>query len=226
MWRTVPPERQRSRHLRAPHLAPHLAPSRHPPSAHTPARHTYRGKRAASRGQALVEFVMIFPLIMLLVLGASDVATLLDNHLDVVYTARTAARIGSILGTAPATDCAIIGAIRAAMSSVRNIQVNRIVIYQAGADGLPIGANRDVYQGATVCNADGTTSPAATSLGWPPGQRSTTPLFEDSIGVEIDYSYTFQLDLLGVGQFTSADRAVMPLEVVIGTPVAPSGSGA
>ncbi len=222
MWRNAPPERQRSRHLRA----PRFAPPRHPTRAHTPARHTYRGKRRASHGQALVEFAMIFPLIMLLVLGASDVATLLDNHLDVVYTARTAARIGSILGTAPATDCAIIGAIRAAMSSVRNVQVNRIVIYQAGADGLPIGTNRDVYQGATVCNADGTTSPGATNLGWPPGQRSTTPLFEDSIGVEIDYAYTFQLDLLGMGQFTSADRAVMPLEVVIGTPVAPSGSGA
>lgn len=174
----------------------------------------------------MVEFVMIFPLVMLLVLGASDVATLLDNHLDVVYTARTAARMGSILGTAPATDCAIIGAIRAAMSSVRNVQVNRIVIYKAGADGMPIGANEDTYQGSTVCNADGTTSPSATSLGWPPGQRSTTPLFEDSIGVELDYSYTFQLDLLGMGQFTSADRAVMPLEVVIGTPVAPSGVGA
>ena len=221
MWRSDPPEWQRSRHLRARYLAP-----QHQTSAHTPARHTHSGKRSASRGQALVEFVMIFPLVMLLVLGASDVATLLDNHLDVVYTARTAARIGSILGTAPATDCAIIGAIRAAMSSVRNVQVNSIVIYQAGADGLPIGTNRDVYPGATVCNADGTTSPSATSLGWPPGQRSTTPLFEDSIGVEIDYSYTFQLDLLGMGQFTSADRAVMPLEVVIGTPVAPSGSGA
>jgi Flp pilus assembly protein TadG len=224
MWRIVPPERQRSPHLRAPYLAPYLAP-RQPIGAHTPARHTYRDKRLASRGQALVEFVMIFPLIMLLVLGASDVATLLDNHLDVVYAARTAARMGSILGTAPAADCAIIGAIRAAMSSVRNVQVSSIVIYQAGADGLPIGAKKDVYQGATVCNADGTTSPGATSLGWPPGQRSTTPLFEDSIGVEIDYSYTFQLDLLGMGQFTSADRAVMPLEVVIGTPVPPSGVG-
>jgi Flp pilus assembly protein TadG len=224
MWRTVPPERQRSPHLRTPYLAP-----RHPTGAHTPARHTYRDKRRdkrlASRGQSLVEFVMIFPLIMLLVLGASDVATLLDNHLDVVYTARTAARMGSILGTAPAADCAIIGAIRAAMSSVRNVQVSSIVIYQAGADGQAIGAKKDVYQGATVCNADGTTSPGATSLGWPPGQRSTTPLFEDSIGVEIDYSYTFQLDLLGMGQFTSADRAVMPLEVVIGTPIPPSGVG-
>jgi hypothetical protein len=111
------------------------------------------------------------------------------------------------------------------MTSVRNVQVNSIVIYQAGADGLPIGSNKDVYQGSTVCNADGTTTPSATSLGWPPSVRSTTPMSEDSIGVEIDFSYTFQLDLLGMGQFTSADRAVMPLEVVIGTPVPPSGVG-
>jgi hypothetical protein len=112
------------------------------------------------------------------------------------------------------------------MSNNRNLQVQRIVIYQAGADGAPIGANKDVYQGSSVCNADTTISPAATSLGWPPAQRSTRPLFEDSIGVEIDYAYSFQIDLLGMGQFTSADHAVMPLEVVIGTPVPPSGVGA
>jgi hypothetical protein len=179
-----------------------------------------------SRGQALAEFALIFPLIMLLVLGATDVATLLDDHLDVVYTARSAARIGSILGTAPATDCAIIGAIRASLSTNRYLQVSRIVIYDAGPDGFPIGSNEDVYAGSAVCNSDATISPSAMSLGWPPGQRSTKPLYEDSIGVEIDYTYTFQLDLLGIGQFSSADRAVMPLEVVIGTPIPPSGVGA
>jgi hypothetical protein len=83
-----------------------------------------------------------------------------------------------------------------------------------------------VYAGSAVCNPDATISPPASSLGWPPSQRSVTPMFEDSIGVELDYAYTFQLNLLGLGQLSIADHAVMPLEVVIGTPVPPSGVGA
>ncbi|MGH2504830.1 MAG: TadE family protein, partial [Ktedonobacterales bacterium] len=41
--------------------------------------------RPKSRGQALVEFALFVPLLMLLVIGATDVSTLLDDHLDVVY---------------------------------------------------------------------------------------------------------------------------------------------
>ncbi len=179
-------------------------------------------RRGAARGQALVEFALIFPLIMFLVVGATDVATLLDNHLDIVYAARTAARVGSILGTAPASDCAVIGAVRAALSPVRGLQVTRIVIYQAAANGQPNGTNQDIYLGNSVCNPDTSITPSAQSVGWPPSVRNTTPINEDSIGVELDFNYTFQFNLLGMGTFSAVDRAVMPMEVVIGTPVAPS----
>jgi len=179
-------------------------------------------RRGAARGQALVEFALIFPLIMFLVVGATDVSTLLDNHLDVVYAARTGARVGSILGTAPASDCAIIGAIRAAISPVRGLQLTRIDIYQANASGLPNGTNQDIYAGNSVCNPDTSITPGAQSVGWPPSVRNTSPITEDSIGVELDFNYTFQFNLLGIGTFSAADRAVMPMEVVIGTPVAPS----
>ncbi|MFI5278130.1 MAG: TadE/TadG family type IV pilus assembly protein, partial [Ktedonobacterales bacterium] len=56
------------------------------------------------RGQALIEFALIiFPLLLLLVVGSTDISTLLDDHLDVVYAARAGARIGSVIGNyAPA----------------------------------------------------------------------------------------------------------------------------
>jgi len=56
--------------------------------------------------------------------------------------------------------------------------------------------------------------PAALSTGWPPSARSNQPFYEDSLGVQIDYSYTFQFQLVGGGTFTSSDRAIMPIEVV------------
>jgi hypothetical protein len=184
-----------------------------------------RSKRARSHGQALAEFALFVPLILFLLAGSVDVAALLDDHLNIIYAARTSARVGATLGTAPEADCAIIGALRAALSSERNLQIQQIIIFKSNGSGIPITADEDIYPGSAVCNPDGTISPPATALNWTPGQRSTPPFMEDSLGVEIDYTYTFQLNLLGIGQFNSQDRAVMPLEVVIGAPIPPSGVG-
>jgi Flp pilus assembly protein TadG len=184
-----------------------------------------------SRGQALVEFAFFVPLLMFMVIGATDVSTLLDDHLNVVYAARAGARVGSVIGSyAPAgapytADCAIIGAVQAALAGSRNVQVTQIAIYDANASGMPQSATlEDIYPGNAVCNADGTISPAATQTGWPPADssgtpvRSSTPFTEDSIGVAITYTYTYQFNPLGGGTFTTTDRAIMPIEIVVGAP--------
>jgi hypothetical protein len=181
--------------------------------------------RTRSRGQALAEFALFIPILLLMLVGSTDISSLLDDHLNIIYAARTSARVGTILGTAPEADCAIIGSLRAALSSVRNLQIQQIIIFKADPTGNPIIADEDIYPGSAICNANGTISPPAITLNWAPGVRSTMPFTEDSLGVEVDYSYTFQLNLLGVGQFTSYDRAVMPQEVVIGAPIPPSGVG-
>lgn len=191
--------------------------------------------RSRSRGQALVEFAMFVPLLMFMVTGATDVSTLINDHLDVVYAARAGARVGSVIGNysptaAPYTaDCAIIGAVQAALSGSRDIQISQIAIYQAPLNGVYSStADQDVYPGNAVCNADGSITPSASKTGWPPGggnggnppPRSTTPFQEDSVGVAISYTYTYQFPLLGVTSFSSTDYAVMPIEIVVGTPVA------
>lgn len=184
--------------------------------------------RRVSRGQALVEFALFVPLLLFMLVGATDVASLLNDHLTIIYATRTGARVGATLGTAPQADCAIVGSLQAALANDHNITLNRIVIFKSDANGNPIAANEDIYPGNATCTVSGvsaTISPAASSLTWPPGSRGTTPFTEDSIGIEVDYSYNFQLNVLGVGSFTSYDRAVMPLEVVIGAPLPPSGVG-
>lgn len=191
-------------------------------------------RRRVSRGQALVEFALFVPLFLFMLVGATDIATLLNNHLDVVYAARAGARVGSVIGqfsptSAPYTaDCAIIGAVQAALSNSRGVQVSKIAIYQSNSSGLPTSsAAEDVYPGNAICNSDGTISPAASQTGWPPKNRSTTPFQEDSIGVAITFSYTYQFNPLGDqftptgnGTFSATDYSVMPIEIVIGTPQA------
>jgi Flp pilus assembly protein TadG len=178
------------------------------------------------RGQALIEFALIiFPLLLLLVVGSTDISTLLDDHLDVVYAARAGARVGSVIGNyAPAgapytADCAIIGAVQSALSSTRGVNVSQIAIYKATntANGaydpsLP----QDIYPGNTVCNADGTTTPAATTANWPPAApRVNTPFQEDSIGVAVTYTYTYSFNLFNLQSPVVTDWAVMPIEIVV-----------
>ncbi len=192
-------------------------------------RHLASRSRRKSRGQALVEFALFVPLLMLIVIGATDISTLLDDHLDVVFAARAGARVGSVIGSyspasAPYTaDCAVVGAVRAALASTRNVTVTQIAIYKSAANGdysstLP----QDVYPGNATCQANGMPSPSATKTTWTPSARSATPFIEDSIGVAITYTYTFQFNPLGGGTIGPlTDSAVMPIEIVV-TPSTPT----
>lgn len=191
------------------------------------ARWIVRRLRSKRRGQALVEFALFVPVLLLMVVGATDISTLLDNHLDVVYAARAGARVGSVIGKyAPAgalytADCAVVGAVQAALASSRNVQVSQIAIYKSDATGVYSNSlPQDVYAGNAVCNANGSVTPAASKATWAPSTRDTDPFSEDSIGVAITYTYTYSFNLIGIGSFTTTDYAVMPVEVVIGTPPA------
>jgi Flp pilus assembly protein TadG len=174
------------------------------------------GRPGVARGQALVEFALLLSVLLLLLAGATDEATLLNDHLSIVYAARQGARTASVLGRATDTDCAVIGAVHAALANEGSIALTRIVIYKAGADGRPVSSSlQDVYAGNAQCissNGVATVSPAAISIGWSPSARNTQPFFEDSAGVEIDFTYTFQFQLLGSGSLLGTDYAVMPLE--------------
>lgn len=187
-----------------------------------------RRRRKVSRGQALLEFALFVPLLMYMVVVATDVSTLLDDHLNVVYAARAGARVGSVIGNyAPGgstdftADCAVLGAVQAALSNSPNVQVQYIAIYQAPVTGTySLKQPQDLYAGSAICGSNGQPSPGAIQATWIPSTRSTTPFTEQSIGVAITYSYSFQFSPLGGTVFKSTDYAVMPIEIVVGTPPA------
>ena len=187
-----------------------------------------RRRRKVRRGQALLEFALFVPLLMFMVVGATDVSTLLDDHLNVVYAARAGARVGSVIGNyAPGgstdftADCAVLGAVQAALSNSPNVQIQQIAIYKAPSDGVYSSSlPQDIYPGNATCASSGQPSPGASQATWIPQDRSTTPFTEDSIGVAISYSYSFQFSPLGGTTFASTDYAVMPIEIVVGTPPA------
>lgn len=180
-----------------------------------------------SRGQALIEFTAFFVFIMLLAAGVVDIGGLLDDHVSIEYATRQGARTAAVLGNQSSADCAIIGAIDAAVANMPNMTVNQIVIYKAGSDGLPLGTTTEtIYPGNTTCTVSGTTytlSQVPSINNYPPANRSNLAYTEDTVGIELDYTYTFQLPLLGAGTFSAADRTVMPVSpITVPTPASPT----
>ena len=172
-----------------------------------------RRRGPVSRGQALVETALLFTILMLLVAGATDVSTLLTDHLNIVYAARQGARIGSTLGASSAADCGVIGAVQAALAGDAAVSLTQIIIYKSDANGLASAGFEEVYVGSTQCDiSTGAPTNAPSVNTWPASMRNNTAFLEDSLGVELDYRYTFQLNLLGGGSFLSSDHAVVPIE--------------
>ena len=185
--------------------------------------HRARSRRRRSSGQALVEFAAFFVFIMLLIAGIVDIGGLLDDHVSIEYATRQGARTAAVLGNQSTADCAIIGAIDAAVSNMPNMVINQIIIYKAGSNGLPLGTSTETsYPGNTLCTVSGSTfslSQFPILNNYPPANRSNLAFAEDSVGVELDYTYTFQLPLLGSGTFSASDRTIMPVSpIVIATP--------
>jgi Flp pilus assembly protein TadG len=182
-----------------------------------------RGRRRES-GQALLEFALFFVLILFMIAGVVDVGGLLNDHVSIEYATRQAARTGAVLGNQQTSDCAIISAVNASLSSVANVTITQIMIYDAESDGLPQGLSTEsIYTGDLSCTIFGNTptlSESAIPDNYPPSSRDDNAYTEDSLGVQVNYSYTFQFPLLGNGVFQATDYTVMPINpVVLPTPI-------
>lgn len=156
---------------------------------------------------------------MPILVGVLDVAGLLDAHVNLVYAARQGARTGAVLGQGkpPADpDCAIVGAIDAALLNQPNVTLTQITIFQIpyGAptptQPLPSAVLQDVYSGGAVCNSNVFT-PLPSVDTWSGGLRITTPFDQDSIGIRLDFTYTWSYNVLGFAPFSGYDVAEYPL---------------
>jgi TadE-like protein len=196
------------------------------------ARMMRRRWRRMQRGQALLEFAMFFLFLTYLLAGTTNIGGLLNDHISVEYATRQGARTGAVLGnqggaSGLAADCAIIGAIDAALVGMPSVTLNQITIYKAGPDGQPDPTKTDIYAGNSTCTVSGTIDTISPGIlnnppsgDWPPSMRNNQPFQEDSLGVRVDYTYTFNFPLLPGGTFTASDYAVMPIDpVAIPSPV-------
>jgi hypothetical protein len=174
---------------------------------------TREQQREKQRGQGLVEFAMILPVLLLVVVSVAEIGIAFGNTHTVGYGSREGARVGSALGTGGVSDCdggndpsgvdaALVGAVQRILDSpgsgVNIESVKDIRIFQATSSGSPTSGRVNIWThrpGAGPIIDPGTGERLDFDLfggaGWPACVRDNSAATPDSIGVTVTYRYDF-----------------------------------
>lgn len=193
----------------------------------------HRARRAA-RGQSLVEFAIVLPFLMLLILGAIEFGFIFDNRISLQYASREGARVGSQLvngggalgcgfGGSPnaaGVDEQIIAAVnRVITSSGSPLDVTKVLevrLFSADAAGDEIPGLVNVWlpnPGAGPIVDGQPLDFSQSSVGWPACSRTFIQP-ADSIGVGVRYVYQLQTPFLAFTGFTDVpmyDTTIMAM---------------
>ena len=153
------------------------------------------GRRRKERGAALVEAAIVFPVLILVVVGILELGLVFKDYLTVSYLSREGARIGALAGDDLEADCAILRGIGELATLSDLERIGDIQIFKAdpgtGAQGLTNVGHYVPGRDPTICtvpadpSVDGWT--IDTPISWDPSTRQATvgsqPL--DIIGVRV-----------------------------------------
>jgi hypothetical protein len=195
--------------------------------------------RHAERGQSLVEFSMIVPVFLILLLGILEMGFAFDHLLTIGYASREGARTGAALANGEKlavcgdVDKLVVSAVERVLTSdgspVRThlADISSIRIYKAnsaGAEAGPVSVwtpSVDVAGNGTGLPVDGRALHfAQASSSWGPCGRVNATSNPDSIGIRIAYTYRAVTPLAGIMRFIGGsgsanlamtDKSVMAL---------------
>lgn len=182
--------------------------------------------RRRQGGQALLEFAIVLPVLMLLVTGIIEFALAFNSSLGINRASQNAALVAAEAGNLPGSDCMILTRIEQDVNAPINPnEITGVAIQRTNPSGTTIyAANTYVRGGVTNCIlADGTpinVPYTATGTGYPVTQRCSilsgcptmTPARTtvDTIGVQIDLRYRLRTPLSAVmGMFGGGTNGTM-----------------
>lgn len=174
------------------------------------------GAGRRQRGQTLVEFALVFPLFILLVMSVIEFAFAFNANLAIAFASRDAALVGAEAGDGLGSDLAIIQSVMNDVGAPadRN-QVTTIEIYWSDQNGN--------YKNADPSLSNVWLHGGSTSYTYPDGSTITVPFTQstngypeasrcnvvagcggahmpsvDTIGVRVGYQYTWKTPLKGL----------------------------
>ena len=175
-----------------------------------------RSKR--QRGQALVEFTIVVPVFMFLLLGMMEFGFAFSDRLTLGNATREGARVGASLVTGSTTTCtgdpagvdiSIVASmqfiLKSGGSDVDLSHINSIRIFKASSTGTQVGGYVNTWTYTPGAGPDADSGPGVerldfspSSTGWTACSRDNGSGNPDSIGVSINYQYQLRTPLAAV----------------------------
>lgn len=161
-------------------------------------------------GQALIEFALLLPIVMLIVVGLMEFGMFLNSRNAVEFASRDGSMLAAEGGNTPGTDCVVLDKVeRDIVSPARNIRIQVVNIYWSDRNGDQIGGNVNTYTraGSTTCNYGGglslTVPYTLTTPNYLEGARCDvlagcggTHAGLDTIGVKVTYNHRWMTSLV------------------------------
>ena len=182
------------------------------------------GIRAATRnggsadgGQGLVEFALVIPIFMTLLMGVIEFGFLYNNLLTVQYAARQGVSAAAQAGGVDGADCSILNAVEHALAPpVDRDRVEFVDVFQSDAMGgmVPGVVNHYVRQGTLDCPGTGTQPYTLVgNEGYPQiGRHDALVEGLDVIGVRVGYQYVGMTPVAFGRTWDLADGATLRME--------------
>jgi Flp pilus assembly protein TadG len=160
------------------------------------------------RGQALVEFALVIPIFLTLVVGISEFSFLLTSKTGIAFASQNATQLAAELGDSAHADCLIIEQIEKDLQSPIDVsKVTAVSIFWTDLNGSNKAANTWTRAGSFLCPGNITipyTQSASnypeadrcnilSAVGCAPGHNSI-----DWVGVSITYQYSWITPLPGM----------------------------
>ena len=197
----------------------------------------HRRAHSAARGQSLVEFAIVLPFLLLLILGAIEFGFVFDSRISLQYASREGARVGSqLVNGGGALGCGVGGSPNANPPNGVDEQIVEAVNRVITSSGSPLDVSRVTEIRLFLADAAGNEIPgmvnvwlptpgtgpfvgtqkldfSQSSVGWPACSRDYGPP-ADSIGVGVRYVYQLQTPFLaftGVTNLPMYDITIMAM---------------
>jgi Flp pilus assembly protein TadG len=157
---------------------------------------------AGEGGQALVEFALILPILMLVAVGLMEFSIFMNARNAVEFAARDGSVLAAEGGNSAGTDCVVLDKVeRDVVAPATQIRIQTVNIYWSDKNGDQIGSNTNTYSrggGTTTCTYGGgatlTVPYTLSSGGYLEGARCDvlagcggTHTGLDTIGVRVTY---------------------------------------
>ena len=167
-------------------------------------------------GQSLVEFALVIPIFILLMMGLLEYGFLYNNILTVQYASRQGVSIAAEAGALDGADCSVLKAVENALQSPTNrTSVEAVEVYESDTNGdaIPGRVNRYLRFGSLDC--PGVTQPYTLvgEEGYPQTLRGDSLAGGlDLVGVHIDFTY-FGITPIGAGRsWAVSDGSTLRME--------------